>query len=115
MSYRESGFDPNAYPRYGPPLRPYNWVQWCGLALVLIGIGVDLLYFAGRFGWTRQRIDSPALAMSPIILGAILVNSRREILPGGPRSPSRRTLTLIAIALAAFGVALAFILYFQGA
>ena len=114
MSYRESGFDPNAYPRYGPPLRPYNWVQWCGLALVLIGIGVDLLYFAGRFGWTRQWIDSPALAMSPIILGAILVNSRRQLLEGEPRTPSRRTLVIIAIALAAFALALTALLYFQG-
>ena len=113
MTYRESDYDPNAYPAYGPPLRPYNKVQWTGAALIVVGIGVDLLYFAGRLGWTPQWIDSPAMAMAPLILGAILVNSRREVV--GTRTPNRRTLVIIAWALAAFALALTALLYFKGA
>lgn len=115
MGYRESSFDPNAYPRSGPPQRPYNWVQWTGVALGSIGVVLVILYFAGRFGWTPEWIDHPAPAMAPLFLGSVLINSRRQQLASDPRSPSRRTLTLIAIALAAFAGGLALFLYFQGA
>ena len=75
--YRESGYDPYDYPRYGQPLRPYNWVQWTGVGLVLVGLVIDVLYFAGRLGWLSRTVN-PQIAFLPIMAGALLVNSRRE-------------------------------------
>jgi hypothetical protein len=79
--YRDrSTFDPYGTPSHGRPLRPFNWVQWTGVALMLLGIGIDLLYFAGRLGWVRP-IATPMYAFAPLILGVTLMNSRREEVP----------------------------------
>src|SRR4051794_21388985 len=76
--YRDtSNYDPYASPRYGKPLRPYNWVQWTGVVCMLVGIAIDVLYFAGRLGWMAKSV-APTIALPPIIAGAMLVNSRRE-------------------------------------
>ena len=114
--YRDqSNFDPYASPQYGRPLRPYNWVQWSGVGFILLGLAVDLVYFAGRAGWTSQLLDSPTVSFPPIFLGAMLVNSRRETLSTEARTPSRRLLAIIAIALVAFAIGLTAALYFKGA
>ncbi len=115
MSYRESSYDPNSYERPGPPLRPYNWVQWTGFALGLVGMAIALAYLAGRAGWIRNPMDSPTLAFPFLMFGSVLINSRRQPGSGEVRSTSRRTLIAITVALVAFAVALAAVLYFRGA
>jgi hypothetical protein len=114
-SYRDSSFDPNAYQRPGPPMRPYNWVQWSGFGLALVGVAVFLAYLAGRAGWIRNPLDSPTPGAGFLLIGSVLINSRRQPGSGELRSTSRRTLIAIAVALAAFAIALAAVLYFQGA
>ena len=102
-SYRQHGFDPNAYEQPGRPLRPYNWVQWIGVAMAVAGIGVNLAYFAGEFGWTRPVIDNPSPAMALILPAIVLVNSRRE--PGNlvselQRQRNRRVLVITVLVCA---------------
>ena len=43
--YRDrSTYDPYASPNYSRPLWPYNWVQWTGVGLLVLGLA---LYFPG--------------------------------------------------------------------
>ncbi len=97
--YRDSSnFDPYASPRYGRPLRPYNWVQWVGVALVLAGIALDLVYFAGRLGWLDRPMATPTYAIAPLMFGVVLVNSRREELPDlAPELAAQRKRWLITV------------------
>ena len=116
MAYRDSSFDPMASPRYGRPLRPYNKWQWTGAGLAVIGILTILAAFAGKLGWTSVHAsDWLPIGTSLCALGTVLVNSRREVLSAETRSPSRRLLIVIAIALVAFAVGLTAALYFKGA
>ena len=47
--YRDqSNYEPFGTRNAARPLRPFNWVQWTGVALAMIGIAIDLLYFAQR-------------------------------------------------------------------
>lgn len=50
MGYRTHQFDPNAYEEQGPPLRPYNWVQWTGVAIASVGVGLFAAYLLGKIG-----------------------------------------------------------------
>ncbi len=106
-----SNFDPYASPRYGKPLRPFNWVQWTGTVLMAIGLGLDFLYFAGRLGWLAAPVNTPMYALPPLFLGVSLVNSRREEIvdPAPELAAARRRWMLITILLCVviFGVALA--------
>jgi hypothetical protein len=77
-SYRESSYDPYAYEQPGRPMRPYNWVQWLGVALIVASIAALLVYFAGRAGWIAPLIKEVQLSTALAIVGSILVNSRRE-------------------------------------
>lgn len=79
--YRESSYEPKAYARPGPARRPFNWVQWAGAICLVIGIALDVGYFAGRLGWIRPFLDGPALAIAAMFVGILLVNSRRERVP----------------------------------
>lgn len=76
--YRQHSFDPNAWEQPGPPLRPFNWVQWTGVALGTIGIAFQLVYFAGRLGWIPPLIDQSSPTFVLVILGVVLINSRRQ-------------------------------------
>jgi hypothetical protein len=76
--YRESRYDPYAYEQPGRPMRPYNWVQWIGVALVAAGIATLLAYFAGRAGWIQPLVKQVQLSTALAIIGSLLVNSRRE-------------------------------------
>ncbi|WP_309610254.1 hypothetical protein [Sphingomonas sp.] len=76
--YRQSGYDPNAYERMGRPTRPFNWVQWTGVAFGLAGLAIDAAYFAGRFGWMQPLFKSPTSVFMPFLLAIVLINSRRE-------------------------------------
>ena len=110
MSYRQSNYDPNAYEQQGAPLRPFNWVQWVGVAFAVAGIAVDLLYFAGRFGWVRPMIDSPSPALALILPAILLINSRRGpvTLVGSEQLERNRRVLLITVAIlvALFGAIL---------
>ena len=113
--YRESSYEPNAYQRPGSPMRPYNWVQWSGVGSALVGMGIALAYLAGRAGWIHDPLDSPMPAIIFVMLGSVLINSRREPGSGPVRVTSRRTLIVIMVGLVAFAIGLAAALYFQGA
>jgi len=98
--YRQSDFDPMASPRYGRPLRPYNWVQWTGIGLIVVGLAIDALYFAGRLGWLSKS-NAPLLALPPILIGGVLVNSRREQIadPAPELAPARKRWLIIVTIL----------------
>ena len=76
--YRQSSFDPNAYQRYGKPLRPYNWAQWLGVVFAVLGVLGYFAYAADRLGWISIGFDSPAPFISLPLIGVALINSRRE-------------------------------------
>lgn len=109
--YRDAttGYDPNAYEQPGRPLKPYNWVQWTGVALTVLGLGIFLGRLAADFGWI-ERSAVPSLGFPAMIIGWVLINSRRE--PGSPAGSEQlqrnRRLLLIAIAVLAliFGAAI---------
>ena len=100
--YREHGFDPNSYEQPGRPLRPFNWVQWTGVGFAILGLAIDAFYFAGRLGWVRPAIDAPTGAIGPIMLGVILVNSRREpdtLVTDEQRARNRKVLLITTLIL----------------
>jgi hypothetical protein len=97
--YREHGFDPMASPRRGRPLRPYNWVQWTGVGLIVLGLAAVVLYVAGRLGWMFKTV-SPVIALPPIMAGAMLVNSRREqVVDPAPELAAARKRWLIIVTI----------------
>ena len=113
-SYRESSFDPNAGGFHGPLIRPFNWVQWTGVAIALIGVGFDLVYLGGRAGVIPKLLYEPSIGIALPFIGAALINSRRQ--PGtlSPETKRQRTI-IIAVALAVCAVALGVTIYFKGA
>ena len=113
-SYRESSYDPNTYEKQGAPVRPYNWVQWCGVASGCVGTAIFLAYLAGRAGWIPRPLGSPMPGVGFLMIGSVLINSRRQ--PTGQTiQTSRRTLVAVALGLAAVAIGLAALIYFQGA
>lgn len=113
--YRDkSGFDPMAGGSYGPPLRPYNWVQWTGVACGIVGIAIDLVYLGGQAGLTRKLLDSPSLGVALPFFGVMLVNSRRQEVPLSPDAKRRNTV-IILVALAVCLAVAALVIYLKGA
>jgi uncharacterized membrane protein len=99
-SYREHNFDPNAYEQPGPPLRPYNWVQWTGVALEVIGLGLFLAHLAGKIGWIDPLVGS-GVALVPMIVGVLLINSRRQsdtLITPEQQARNKRTLIITIVA-----------------
>ena len=118
MSYRDrSSYDPYATPVGGRPMRPYNWVQWVGMALVLISVAANLGFLAGEVGWLPKWHVGPSIGMAPLFLGLILVNSRREPIPDlAPElAPARRRWMIITVSICAVILGVATILAFKGA
>jgi hypothetical protein len=118
MGYRDtSNYEPYGTMNQGRPLRPFNWVQWAGVGFAIFGIAVDLLYFTGRLGWTPAWMDSPALAMPFLLLGILLVNSRREAVPDlAPElAAQRKRLLLITTIILAVVLGAATVIQFSGA
>ena len=114
--YRDtSNYDPYAGGDYGPPLRPYNWVQWTGVAIGLVGVAIDLVYLGGSLGMIPKLLDSPSVGISLPLIGAALINSRRQ--PGEPLTAERkrRALIIIAVAAAVCVLVAAAVIYFKGA
>ena len=116
--YREHGFEPDHWEPMGPPIRPYNAVQWAGVGCFLVGIAIFLVYIAGRFGWMKPVIDEPMMSTSFMVFGVVLINTRRH--PVAPedrdRIKRRTTITLIvAVVVAVIAAGLAIYLNRHGA
>ena len=102
-SYREHNFDPNAYEQPGPPVRAFNWVQWAGVALEVIGLGLFLVHLAGKIGWIDPLVGS-GVGLVPMIVGVLLINSRRmpsELVTPEQQERNTRTLIITVVAGAA--------------
>lgn len=115
--YRQSNFDPNAYQQPGAPLRPYNWVQWTGFALGIVGMGLFLVHIAGKIGWIAPPIGYSAAGLIPLLLGSALINSRRApstLVTAEQQARNTRTL-VITVAICAVVLGLAAIIEFTGA
>jgi hypothetical protein len=115
--YREHGFDPYAFERPGRPMRPYNWVQWCGAAFIAAGIVMLLLYFAGRAGWIAPLVKEVQLSTILSIFGALLINSRREpgTQVGSEQLQRNRRVLLITVAIVAAILGVVTVIEFSGA
>jgi peptidoglycan/LPS O-acetylase OafA/YrhL len=115
--YREHSYDPNAYERQGPPLRPFNWVQWTGFGLGVLGAAICVYYLLGKSGWVPP-IDSPMPGAILPLLGVSLINSRRRRAPDpAPELAAARKrwmLVIVALCTAILGAAVA-IQFSQGA
>jgi len=101
MSYRQSNYDPNwGWEQAGPPVRPFNWVQWLGVAFGVLGIALYAAYFAGRAGWMPELLDSPTLGFPLFAAAIVLINSRRHPAHDpAPELAAARKRWLIVIAL----------------
>ena len=115
--YREHSFDPYAYEQRGRPMRPYNWLQWCGVALFALGMTLYGLLFAGRFGWIAPTVTTSSAGFVPVIVGVALINSRREpgTQVGSEQLAKNRRVLLIAIAACAAILGAALVIEFIGA
>ena len=116
--YREHGFDPNAYEQPGPPLKPYNWVQWTGVAIGSVGAILVTLDVLARIGWTTRWIGDPSPApFFLLILGTVLVNSRRApgVEVGSEQLAKNRRTLLITAAICAAILGAALVIEFSGA
>ena len=114
--YRQSNYDPRAGGDYGPPLRPFNWVQWSGVGFIAVGVTVLLATIAGSFGLFDRSAATDMLPLGTTFaaLGTVLINSRRA--PGTLSAETKRRRTIIlgvAVALSAVTAALVYLL--QGA
>ena len=78
--YRDrSSFDPNAYERQGPPLRPFNWVQWTGVGLIALATLLALAALVGDLGYGPRLFGkSPPPFFALPVIGMLLINSRRQ-------------------------------------
>lgn len=115
--YRQSSFDPNAGGNYGRPLRPFNNWQRLGVALVVVGALLVVALMIKRIAAPDHATDDwiPA-STSIVILGSVLVNSRREELtPEQCARQRRRVLIVAAFGLAACALGFAAVFYFKGA
>jgi hypothetical protein len=101
--YRQSSFDPDAYEQPGAPLRPFNRVQWAGFALAMAGLAINLVYLAGFFGLIRPLLDGISPAVALILVGVVLINSRRApgTLVGAEQRGRNRKLLVVTLAVCA--------------
>ena len=118
IGYRQSNYDPDAYQAMGRPVRPFNWVQWTGVGLEVVGLGLFLLALAGRLGWVPQAADVPSISgIMLMLVGMSIINSRRE--PSVDVTPEQRAanrrLLIITIAICAAILGLAVALDYLGA
>ncbi|WP_324806456.1 hypothetical protein SH584_09040 [Sphingomonas sp. LY29] len=117
MGYRTHQFDPNAYEEQGPPLRPYNWLQWAGVAIASVGVALFAAYLLGKIGVLPRWMDdpSPASFMLPMF-GVLLINSRRA--PATPvdeqQTARNRRALIIIVALGAVVLGAATAIEFSG-
>ncbi|RST29995.1 hypothetical protein HMF7854_03495 [Sphingomonas ginkgonis] len=113
MTYRQSSYDPLAATVQGKPLRPFNWVQWTGVALFVVGVALFLAQLAGAAGLPAFAAFRKAPGVFPMLIGQLLVYSRREELPRldteEQRAKNRKAIALTTLVVAAVLTAAAFI------
>ena len=110
--YRDSIYDPNAWEQPGRPMRPFNWVQWLGVAFLAVATAAYFYAAAATFGWVPKLGFQPMMAGLPLLLiGLALVNSRREpgtVVGSEQLAKNRRVLfTTILVCAAILGAAVA--------
>ena len=116
--YREHGYDPNAYERPGPVIRPFNWVQWTGVGIAAVGAVLATLYLLAKTGAIPPKFGKPTTAPFMLMLvGTTIMNSRRH--PGMPidedqRAKNRKMLIAVALICAAI-LGIAVLIASQGA
>lgn len=116
--YRTSSYEPDtSLGRGGAPMRPYNGAQKLGLAVMLVGLALDLAYFAGRIGWIRPPFGNPMLAIAFILPGILLINSRREpaVDPAPELAAARKRWLIITVAICTAILGAATVIAFSGA
>lgn len=115
--YRQHSFDPNAYEQPGPPLRPYNWVQWTGVALLVAALLIYAVYFAGRAGLIAEQLDSAAPGIGLGLAGVGLINSRRQPStdPAPELAAARKRWLIVTGLVCALVLGAAAFIEFQGA
>jgi hypothetical protein len=98
-------------------MRPFNWVQWTGVALFAVAMAMALVRWAGRFGWIEPHADETSLSGALNVMGLILIMSRREPVPDDAPglSPARRGWLVVLFALAVALAGTAIFLQFLGA
>jgi hypothetical protein len=115
--YREHRFDPNAGGD-GRPLRPFNGLQWTGVGFT-VAAGVMLVaVVASAAGLISPAFEHNAgLAGMMSVVGAILINSRREFLedPAPELAQARKRWLLIAVLVCAVIIGAAVAIEFTGA
>jgi hypothetical protein len=116
--YREHSYDPNAYEHPGPPLKPYNWVQWTGVAVGGVGAALITLDLLGRTGLIPHWIDDPSPApFMLLVIGMVLINSRRgpATQVGSEQLEKNRRTLLITAAICALILGAAVVIELSGA
>ena len=114
--YREHSFDPNAYEQPGPPLKPYNWVQWTGVAIGSVGAALITLNLLGKTGLIPQWVDSSPAPFMLLVVGMVLINSRRgpAVQVGSEQLAKNRRVLLVTVAVLAAVLAAALVIEFGG-
>lgn len=105
-SYRDPVYDPNAWEPQGRPLRPYNWVQWLGVAFVVVAIAAYAYSASAVFGWVPKFRFQATMAGLPLLLSGIaLVNSRRQgVVDLAPELAAARKRTMIITVVVCAGI-----------
>jgi hypothetical protein len=115
--YRQSSYDPNAYERAGAPMRPFNWVQWTGVGLSAIGMLLAVAMIGAGLGvaWLAPFRNVPAVI--PIVVGSLLINSRRHPAtdPAPELAPARKRWFTIILVICAIALGAAAVIDLTGA
>lgn len=77
MSYRQSRYVP-VLQAIGQPRRPYNWVQWIGFALKVLGVAWLMACLAQGLGLVEMGKPDFGWGLLLTIVGDLLIYSRRE-------------------------------------
>ena len=114
--YREQSFDPNAYEQPGPPLKPYNWVQWTGVAIGTVGAALITLYLLGKVRLIPQWVDASPAPFMLLVIGTLFVNSRRTpgVQVGSEQLAKNRRVLLITVAICAAIIGAAVVIELSG-
>jgi hypothetical protein len=104
--YRESSYDPYAYEQAGRPMRPFNWVQWTGVAFMSAAIATLMIHFAGKAGLIPPLIEDVQVSFGLSMIGLVLINSRRQPGTQGGADQLARNRKVLAITVAVVAVVL---------
>jgi drug/metabolite transporter (DMT)-like permease len=117
MGYREHSYDPNVYEQQGAPLRPFNWVQWTGVAIGVLGLILTTINVLGQLGWIHPWFNGSQPFFVLLLLGLVLVNSRRDpsTTVGSEQLARNRKVLALTVAILAAILGAAAVIQFSGA